>query len=110
PTTGTNTITAALLTLNGPGLGNNGPLLNVSGNNVWSGNVVLDSAPSAAGIILSANAASSLTISGTISDLGSVQNVTKEGAGTIVFSHDNTYRGQTNINNGILTIEAPLAL
>src|SRR5262249_53544314 len=55
-------------------------------------------------------ASSTLTIAGVISDLGSGQNLTKAGAGTVVLGRDNTYRGQTNVNNGILTIKAPLAL
>ncbi len=111
PTAGTNTLTISPLTLNGFGTANNGALLNVSGTNVWTGNVVLDSSPDpAVGIVLGANAASSLNISGVISDLGAGQAVTKEGKGQITFSNDNTYRGTTTINDGILTITRPLAL
>ncbi len=106
-----------LLTLNGPGIANDGALLNVSGNNTWAGNVVLDSATSALGVVIGANGPvapsvlpSSLNISGKISDKGSGQNLTKVGTNQIILSNDNTYRGVTTINNGVLTIEAPFAL
>src|SRR5207248_1308925 len=99
------------LTLNGFGVTNNGALLNVSGANVISGNIVLDSSPdSKVGITLGVNSGTTLTVTGLISDLGSGQNLTKEGTGTLTLSRDNTYRGQTNINSGILAIKAPLAL
>jgi autotransporter-associated beta strand protein len=95
------------LKLNGPGPINDGALLNVSGSNTWAGNIELDSETT-----LGASADTSLNISGQISDLGAVFNLTKEGTGQIIFSHvgGNTYRGLTTINNGILTIEDPLAL
>ncbi len=111
PVVGTNTLPAVPLTLNGFGTANSGALLNVSGTNVWPGNVVLDSSPDPnVGIILGANAATSLTFGGVISDLGIGLGVTKEGKGQITFSNDNSYRGTTTINNGILTITRPLAL
>ena len=111
PVIGTNTMPTAPLTLNGFGTANGGALLNVSGTNVLPGNVVLDSSPDPnIGIIIGANAASSLTISGVISDLGIGESITKEGKGQLTFSNDNTYRGLTTINNGILTITRPLAL
>jgi autotransporter-associated beta strand protein len=92
------------LLLNGPGTTNDGALLNVDGANTWAGKVVLDS-----DVTLGA-AAGSLNITGQISDRGAGHNLTKEGAGQIIFSHANTYRGLTTINNGILTIRDPLAL
>ena len=92
------------LTLNGPGPINDGALLNVSGNNTWTGPIALDSDTT-----LGSNAGT-LTITSTVSDLGAGHNLTKEGVGTIVFAHDNTYRGLTSINNGVLVIETPLGL
>jgi autotransporter-associated beta strand protein len=90
------------LILNGPGVANKGALLNVSGSNSWAGDIVLDS-----NATLGASAGSSLNITGQISDLGTGFGVTKEGPGSIIFSHmgGNTYRGLTTINDGILTIE-----
>lgn len=55
-------------------------------------------------------AASTLTVTGVISDLGSPFNVTKIGQGTVVFANGNTYRGSTTVADGTLTIKHPLAL
>jgi autotransporter-associated beta strand protein len=95
------------LKINGSGVVGDGALLNVSGNNTWAGNIEMDS-DSAFG----ANVNTTMTISSVISDLGAGHNLTKTGAGTIVFSHlgGNTYRGATTINNGILRIQDPLSL
>jgi autotransporter-associated beta strand protein len=97
---------AEQLILNGPGIINDGAVLNVSGNNVWSGNVSL-----ASDTTLGSNAGN-LNFAGLISDQGSGHSLIKEGAGTITFSHlgGNTYRGSTTINNGILAIQDPLSL
>jgi autotransporter-associated beta strand protein len=93
------------LILNGPGPINDGALLNVAGNNTWTGTIRMDSDTT-----FGAAANSSLNILGQISDLSNGHNVTKEGAGQIIFSTTNTYRGSTTINNGILTIRDPGAL
>src|SRR5262245_24333185 len=94
------------LLLNGGGITSTGGLLNVTGNTTWGGNIILDSDASLGA------AAGSLNITGQISDSGAGHNLSKEGAGQIIFSHvgGNTYRGLTTINNGILTIRDPLAL
>jgi autotransporter-associated beta strand protein len=92
------------LVLNGRGPTNDGALLNVSGNNTVAGGVLLDSD------VTIGSATGVLTITGQISDGGSGHNLTKEGAGQLVFTNNNAYRGSTTINNGILTIEAPGAL
>jgi autotransporter-associated beta strand protein len=92
------------LILNGPGVSNDGALLNVAGNNTWSGTVALNTDG-----LFGVNAGS-LNISGVISDLGSSHNVTKSGAGELIFSAANTYRGSTSINNGILDIQNAKAL
>jgi autotransporter-associated beta strand protein len=94
--------------VNGIGPKGDGALLNVAGNNTWAGSIEMDS-DSTLGVAV---ATDTLTVSGQVSDLGAGHNLTKEGLGQLVFSHvgGNTYRGQTNINNGILTIEDPLSL
>ena len=92
------------LILNGPGFSNDGAILNVSGNNIWSGLVQLDSNSS-----FGSNSGN-LTFSNIISDAGAGFSATKVGYGTVTFAAADTYRGQTIINNGILAIENPLAL
>ena len=60
---------------------------------------------------LGASTGSVLNITGVISNQSNtVENLTKEGAGKIIFSTDNTYAGLTTINNGILTIRTPFGL
>ena len=97
----------ARLRLNGNGPTGTGALYNLSGNNIWSGPIILDSNTTIGGV-----AGTSLEISGLISDTGSGRDLTKEGEATLIFSRvgGNTYRGQTIINNGILRIQDPLAL
>ncbi len=86
------------LILNGPGIDNLGALQNLAGNNVWSGTILLDSNATVGGD------AGSLELSGVISDSGAGHSLTKEGLGNIILSAANTYRGRTDINNGLLTI------
>jgi autotransporter-associated beta strand protein len=103
------------LILNGAGPLNDGALLNVDGDNLWTGLVTLDSNST-----VGANAGS-LTIQGVITDLGAGHSLTKEGPATITLDPinapgtpaaltGNSYRGQTIINNGILAIRHSLAL
>ena len=100
------------LKLNGPGINSAGALLNVAGiQNIWAGPITLD-VQGGPLVSLGASAGSVLNITGLITDGGAGQNVTKEGAGQIIFSHvgGNTYRGSTTVDNGILTITDPKAL
>jgi autotransporter-associated beta strand protein len=96
------------LKLNGPGVSNDGALLNVKGTNTWSGNIELDSDS----YIGASDNTGNLYISGIISDLGAGHNLTKVGIGPVTFSHvgGNTYRGTTTIDNGVLAIQDPLSL
>src|ERR1019366_732334 len=82
-----------------------GALSNYFGSNTWAGSVVLETSS----VNLSAAAATTLTISGVISDAGA-DSITKIGKGTIILTNANTYRGATNIQNGILQIQNPQAL
>ena len=93
--------------INGSGLNNTGVLLNADGNNTWAGTISMDS-----NSVLGANAGTTLTVTGLINDLGAGYNLTKTGPGTVVFARQggNSYRGQTIINNGVLTIQDPLSL
>lgn len=100
---------AETLRLNGAGIANNGALLNIAGNNVWTGSIILDSNATIGA------AADSLTLHGVISDTASGHNLTKEGVGRIILDPLNTaqgniYRGRTFVNDGVLTIRHSLAL
>ncbi|MFO0844788.1 MAG: autotransporter-associated beta strand repeat-containing protein [Gemmataceae bacterium] len=96
------------LRLNGDGLSKFGALLNLAGNNVYTGTIVL-----ASNSTIGATAGA-LTLNGVISD-ETASSLTKEGAGTVILDplntpDGNTYRGQTFVNAGILTIHHSLAL
>ncbi len=85
--------------------GGTGALHNVTGNNTWTGPIVLQSADS-----IGVDPGTQLTISGVVEDPATAPvppaNLTKVGAGTLVFQNDNLYTGQTIVNNGILNIQS----
>jgi autotransporter-associated beta strand protein len=87
-----------------------GAILNLVGNNSWAGTVELDSNVAFGSAMGPANKPWNLTFFNTITDLGAGHGVSKEGAGTITFAVNNTYRGTTTIDNGILAVSAPQAL
>jgi autotransporter-associated beta strand protein len=97
--------------LNGTGVAgtNAGAMENVSGINIWSGNVVLQTNSS-----IGVDNGSLLTISGNVQDPPTVPTppatLTKVGVGTLVFPSANSYRGTTFINNGALDIQNPGSL
>src|SRR6185437_7664692 len=93
------------ITLNGPGLSNNGALQLIAGNATWAGPIVLDSDTT-----IGASLNTVLSIANTISDTGTGRNLIKEGLGEIQFNAANSYRGTTTVNNGLLTLGNPLAL
>ena len=89
------------LTLKGTGVGSNGALENVSGNNTFSGVITLGSAATI-GSDISGN---TLTLSGVISGgFG----LTKTGAGTLTLSGANTFGGAitVTVGGGILSVGA----
>lgn len=86
-------------------LANLGAVLNQTGNNTLNGNIRMDSSST-----FGAESGTTLTINGTVSDFNGAQQLTKEGFGTIALAGANTYRGQTNINHGILAISNARAL
>ena len=84
-------------------------LFNASGNSTWSGTITMDSDAS-----FGVAANTSLSVPGLITDTGFTggHNLTKVGPGQLIFNRvgGNNYRGQTIINNGVLTIRDPLSL
>jgi autotransporter-associated beta strand protein len=93
------------LIINGAGPSNNGAIFNVAGNNALGGAIRMDSFTT-----IGVSGGTALDIAGTLSDLGAGQNLTKEGAGQLILSRANTYRGRTLINHGVVTMRDPLSL
>src|SRR5439155_784612 len=98
-------VTGEVLTLTGSGINSGGALRNVSGTDTWTGKVTLAGDSS-----IGADGASQLTISGAINEGAAGSGLTKEGTGTLVLTHANTYSGITTVHQGILNIQDPLAL
>ncbi|MBL9089899.1 MAG: autotransporter-associated beta strand repeat-containing protein, partial [Planctomycetaceae bacterium] len=111
------TVGAEALSLNGAGVGSNGALRNISGNNIYNGAVTL------AGITTIQSDAGLLTLNGTINNGANLLTVqgagnttltgvlgngsgglTKAGNGTLRVSAANTFTGAVNVNGGILTV------
>jgi autotransporter-associated beta strand protein len=94
------------LTLNGPGLGNNGALQSFGGaptNVTWVGPITLASNTSIGGDLNSR-----LTIAGS---LAGAPNLTKVGPNTLIITSGNAgFTGGTVINGGTVNIQNPLAL
>lgn len=110
---------AEVLTLSGTGVSNTGALRNISGNNSWSGNLVLaanttlvsdaDTLSITGGIsgatrTLTVAGAGNTTISGNITTTTGA--LIKDGAGQLTLSGTNTYTGATTINAGTLLLGA----
>jgi fibronectin-binding autotransporter adhesin len=118
------TVSNEKLTLNNTGFNNNGALQNVSGNNTWTGSVVLASnsrVQSDSGLLtisgavtstnnstLTVGGVSTTKISGTIGT--GTGGVIKNDTGTLILSGSNTYSGATTVNGGILSVQSNNAL
>ncbi len=83
------------LTLNGLGAADAGALRSRSGDNVWNGNVTLNTAR------IGVDADSTLTVNGQMSGSGVFSKI---GAGTIILTAENAYTGETQIRAGALQL------
>lgn len=107
------------LVLNGSGFNNQGALYNVTGDNVWTGNVVLNSVGTSNTVRLQVEEDTSLTIgsgipfgvsgNGIVSG-GNAVSLTKDGSGTLILTSNNTYGGITNLTEGVIRISDSGAL
>ncbi|WP_194266237.1 autotransporter-associated beta strand repeat-containing protein [Dechloromonas sp. H13] len=111
------TIGAETLSLNGTGVGTNGALRNLSGNNTWGGTVTLAGTTeiqsdagtltlSAANSVTGTNRALTIDGAGDTAINGTITTgtgtLTKNGTGTLTLSGADTYTGATSINAGTL--------
>ena len=116
------TVGAETLIISGVGVGGNGALRNVSGNNTWGGTVTLagNSEVQSDGGTLTLNAATAVTganrtltidgagnilVSGIIATSTTGGVLTKNGTGTLTLSGANTYAGATAVNAGTLNLQ-----
>ena len=104
-----------LLTLNGPGYnpvnpgttgaGSLGALHNLTGDNIWSGDVTLGSLPPSTGFVgIGVAADTELIVSGAVIDPNRQPELRKVLPGRLIFNHANTYDGGTRIEGGALNI------
>ena len=115
-------IGAESLTLNGSGESGDGALRNMSGNNLWAGNITLASSSRIAsdagqlilsgtignggnGADLTVGGAGNTLVSGVITGNG---DVVKDGSGTLTLQGANTYTGATIANGGTMHVTGSL--
>lgn len=89
---GTGMNVANSLLMSGSGVGGIGALYNNFGDNTYSGSIVLN-----AGSIISAAPGTELLLTSPVGDGGNTYGLTVGGAGTVITSAANTYKGTTNI-------------
>ena len=100
------------ITLTGLGIQSNGatsPLMSTAGNNTWTGSVTFETSVNPNIYFFVQTAGTTFTIDGVIHDSGAVGSLYKWGPGELILANANQYRGATNIENGYLTAEDPLA-
>ena len=95
------------ITLNGLGVANDGALSVLSGNVTWAGAAKLDSDAA-----LGASAGAVLNLTGVVSDSATGFSLFKEGPGEVRLASltGNTYRRQTFVEDGVLTVTHPRSL
>jgi autotransporter-associated beta strand protein len=102
------TILGKTLQITGAGVGGKGALENLSGNNAWDGQVILNNNAT----IGVDNAADTLTLKQRITESVALSNLTKVGIGTLVIGgpagFGDTYLGTTRVNAGTLVLNKTL--
>ncbi|MSQ93475.1 MAG: hypothetical protein EXR98_02840, partial [Gemmataceae bacterium] len=100
--------------LNGAGVGNQGVLRNISGNNLWNGPITLQTSST-----IGSEPTTKLTVTGVVRDPSPAPippasvvpaDLTKVGTGTLSFPNANTYTGNNFINAGVVNIQNPNSL
>jgi autotransporter-associated beta strand protein len=91
------------LTLTGAGVSGSDKLINVAGNNTYSGAVTLSNDQS-----VDTASGTSLVISGAIGQTG-IFSLFKDGTGTLTLGGSNSYSGITTINSGTLLVTGSIA-
>ncbi|MCS7271227.1 MAG: hypothetical protein NZ703_09085, partial [Gemmataceae bacterium] len=110
-----------MLELNGPGFNGLGALHNKSGRNIWNGPVRLGSPlPNTSDVWIGVEPNTELTISGVVSDdpgrnipsgpNRNIPDLNKVLGGRLILDNANTYRGNTNILAGAVTMRDSTAL
>ncbi|MDD2237451.1 MAG: autotransporter-associated beta strand repeat-containing protein, partial [Kiritimatiellae bacterium] len=89
---------AEALSMRGTGDGGAGAINSISGDNTLSGGITLTSAGE---VQVDAD---SLTLGGVVNSEGVGRNLTKTGAGTLVLGGANTFAGQLNIEEGVVSV------
>ncbi len=96
------TISDKVVRLNGEGFRGNGSVNSVSGNNTWTGNVVLRHGTDRGVKPTIGVESGQLTISGVISDGQTSDGLHKVGVGSLVLTGANTYATGTKLLEGVL--------
>lgn len=89
--------------------GSTSPLMSTAGNNVWNGSITFETSVDA-NMYFNVQPASTFTVNGVIYDTGTAGNLYKWGQGTLDLDNANQYHGETDVEDGVLAIEDPLAL
>lgn len=98
------TITGEQLDLAAKANPNIASVANLGGTNTFTGSVSLTGGTAGDDVKLDAAAGSQLTFSGVISEATNRKDVAKTGSGTVVFSGNNTYTGETSVAAGTLVV------
>ncbi len=104
------TISGKTARLNGEGFRGQGSLNSVSGDNTWSGNLVLRYGTDRSMAPTIGVESDTLTVSGVISDGNSSDGLRKVGEGTLILTQANSYASGTSVLEGTLLADHHTAL
>jgi autotransporter-associated beta strand protein len=103
---GINYSTAEPVTAASTGVGGNGAINNLSGNNTFAGAITLWDVAGSGGATISAASGTQLTLNGVVGGSDATAALKVGGAGTIVLGNSNTYTGTTTVNAGATLVAA----